>query len=1178
MSKARDVADSYTDVEVDAKDAALQTQINDRYTKAETDAAVASLVDSSPETLNTLNELAAALGDDPNFATTMTNTLAGKVDNSQVLTNVPSGAVFTDTVYTHPSYNGDDFSVDTGALAGATVISDLDFNVTTDTQGHVTDANATYSTRNLTYSDVGAAPASHSHSYLPLSGGTITGRLVLPDSGYSIGNEYHTWKRSYKINNTSPANLVYHDGTELDAGGAYRFHAHIAGTGTDQSATAVFWNQNGTWKVNVTYQSGTSSNHPEFIIGGSPEAPQIHIDHTSNYTVEVLGERLELSEGAGTDNLAGFGTDAFLGSVGGVLRYNNAGSANNYSQGNQVFHDGYHPNADKWTTARTLNLTGDVTGSVSWDGSGNASLTATVADDSHNHTIANVDGLQTALDSKLNSTSYTAADVLTKIKTVDGAGSGLDADLLDGYNSSRFMRRTGKRNAIVGGGWMTVATCGGGRFHGEIIVTDADSSDHAFIRIDWMRSYIDSNFTVLNCGGHTNRIQGARVLYNTSDNTYGTKYLQVYVTANSNYEVNVYELGDIADYGVPSVVTPVIQNSISGYAVHGNEITGLDTYGHAAEEGIIAGGPIRSNNSMNVSGNTVWHAGNDGAGSGLDADKLDGLDSSAFAPASHTHNELQQKETISYGASTLQYADRSGTGGGGNGQVPYNPTGDWYYHLIMNHRNSSGYYSDLALSFHTNNHYINRVNSGNRTTVKLWTDGNDGAGSGLDADTVDGIQASQFLRSDTNDTMSGRLTVDTPADYDNTVITSMTNAPIYYPEVNVGTTNSFLPAFHMRSLHSSGYRTHMNVGLYKNTSGWGEGETGFYVGLGGNDSYPTEYFRMTKGGNIKHSNGYTFWHSGNDGAGSGLDADTVDGTQLDQIFAYKSATTDFNTMTSPGRYSHGPFTSTNAPYSSPHGNLLVWGSGSSATNRTSQLFNDDGGNNLHFRSQSWNNTWSGWKKIWHSGNDGSGSGLDADTLDGLQASQFLRSDTNSNRELATNSNSSSYSAAAIELREYNKAGSQTGAWSEAPRLAFHWGGRVAASIALSNDSDICIMNNLGTGYEDLRMRDCKVYGTVIESSDARLKENVRPITNALDKVTSLQGVHYNKIESPDNEEIGFVAQEVEEVVPELVTTDETEDAMKAVSYGRTVALLVEAMKEQQAQIEELKLKLKEGGL
>ena len=50
-----------------------------------------------------------------------------------------------------------------------------------------------------------------------------------------------------------------------------------------------------------------------------------------------------------------------------------------------IFHDNYHPNADRWTSSRTLSLTGDVTGSVSWDGSGNASLSTTVANDSHTH-------------------------------------------------------------------------------------------------------------------------------------------------------------------------------------------------------------------------------------------------------------------------------------------------------------------------------------------------------------------------------------------------------------------------------------------------------------------------------------------------------------------------------------------------------------------------------------------------------------------------------------------------------------------------------------------------------------------------------------------------------------------------------------------------------------------------
>ena len=52
---------------------------------------------------------------------------------------------------------------------------------------------------------------------------------------------------------------------------------------------------------------------------------------------------------------------------------------------NQFFTDGYHPNADKWTTARTLSLSGDASGSTSWDGSGNASISVTVADDSHSH-------------------------------------------------------------------------------------------------------------------------------------------------------------------------------------------------------------------------------------------------------------------------------------------------------------------------------------------------------------------------------------------------------------------------------------------------------------------------------------------------------------------------------------------------------------------------------------------------------------------------------------------------------------------------------------------------------------------------------------------------------------------------------------------------------------------------
>ena len=94
-----------------------------------------------------------------------------------------------------------------------------------------------------------------------------------------------------------------------------------------------------------------------------------------------------------------------------------------------------------------------------------------------------------------------------------------------------------------------------------------------------------------------------------------------------------------------------------------------------------------------------------------------------------------------------------------------------------------------------------------------------------------------------------------------------------------------------------------------------------------------------------------------------------------------------------------------------------------------------------------------------------------------------------------------------------------------------------------------------------------------ETSDGRLKENVETLTDALSKVTMLRGVSYNLITTPEHNEIGLIAQEVETVVPELVITDDTEDGMKSVSYARTVALLIEAVKEQQVIIDDLNRRL-----
>jgi hypothetical protein len=95
-------------------------------------------------------------------------------------------------------------------------------------------------------------------------------------------------------------------------------------------------------------------------------------------------------------------------------------------------------------------------------------------------------------------------------------------------------------------------------------------------------------------------------------------------------------------------------------------------------------------------------------------------------------------------------------------------------------------------------------------------------------------------------------------------------------------------------------------------------------------------------------------------------------------------------------------------------------------------------------------------------------------------------------------------------------------------------------------------------------------GDIIAYSDARVKENVNTIEGALDKVLHLRGVSYNKIGETDKK-VGVIAQEVLEVLPEVVSEDL--QGMYSVAYGNIVGVLIEAIKEQQHQIEELKTEI-----
>jgi hypothetical protein len=103
-----------------------------------------------------------------------------------------------------------------------------------------------------------------------------------------------------------------------------------------------------------------------------------------------------------------------------------------------------------------------------------------------------------------------------------------------------------------------------------------------------------------------------------------------------------------------------------------------------------------------------------------------------------------------------------------------------------------------------------------------------------------------------------------------------------------------------------------------------------------------------------------------------------------------------------------------------------------------------------------------------------------------------------------------------------------------------------------------------------------------ESSDARLKTNIRQVEGALDRLEGIRGVTFETAETgspyalagvPGETSIGVVAQEVEEVFPELVSTYDPDQEYKAVGYNGLTSVLIEAVKELKAQNEELRSRI-----
>jgi hypothetical protein len=262
-----------------------------------------------------------------------------------------------------------------------------------------------------------------------------------------------------------------------------------------------------------------------------------------------------------------------------------------------------------------------------------------------------------------------------------------------------------------------------------------------------------------------------------------------------------------------------------------------------------------------------------------------------------------------------------------------------------------------------------------------------------------------------------------------------------------------------------------------------------------------------------------------------------------------------------------------------NGYLLLHGS---SVNKTAELFCSNG--NLHIDADSGNGIYMNWYGGTAGTLFGNGSAGQVATINGSGAAVFNTSVTtptyysyNSSTYFLNPYEQSNYRGGATTshsarrgLNFYHSAGPQMTLW-------YHASGTGVGNLKIfSNSSGVgdCFQFTPTGAFH--AKGDITAYSTTT-TSDARLKENVRDLEGSLDKTLKLRGVKFDWIdESKSKDNLGFIAQEVEEVIPEVVKdiTNIDGEEHKVVNYQAVVPVLVEAIKELKAEINELREQLK----
>jgi len=206
---------------------------------------------------------------------------------------------------------------------------------------------------------------------------TATGAINFTNSGLKLSSHFYT--NRYDAN----GNVYFHVGTAdsvanrlnirvYDASNSYKVF-HLRGDNGQ-----ISWDNNTIWHAGndsgFLKQEGAA---PSDLDSAGMGVFRINTGHSNQPASTNYGTLVGFNNNSDTGfQLASdYQGNRFYWRAGNSSNFGGSGSMSSWQR---VFTDNYHPNADKWTTARTLSLTGDITGSVSWDGSQNVSMSTTL--------------------------------------------------------------------------------------------------------------------------------------------------------------------------------------------------------------------------------------------------------------------------------------------------------------------------------------------------------------------------------------------------------------------------------------------------------------------------------------------------------------------------------------------------------------------------------------------------------------------------------------------------------------------------------------------------------------------------------------------------------------------------------------------------------------------------------